>query len=124
MINFNPIYSRPDGSYVAMVNGLPYHIIDGDPLKAEVESYLANHPEALILEPTPPEPTKAELKAIARNARDSALRDIIDRYNAPRWEAMTESERQVVRDYRQALLDWPESAGFPDISTLPVLPNA
>lgn len=79
MIDYTaPIYSRPDGTYVATVNGYPYHIIDGDPLKDEVESYLAKHPEALIPEPVPPEPSAEELERI-RVAGIQAQLDALDR---------------------------------------------
>lgn len=120
---YGKVYQRPDGSFV--INDGSYHATNESAITISmVEAYLAAHHEALIPEPTSPAPTQEQLEAMARNARDSLLRDIVDRYNAPRWEAMTEAERQAVRDYRQALLDWPESAGFPDISTLPVLQNA
>jgi len=123
-----PIIALRDGGYVIQHGEYRYVVRDTDASGiykiADIKAYLADRPEALITEPTPPAPTQEELEAMARNARDSALRDIVDRYNAPRWEAMNEVERQVIRDYRQALLDWPESAGFPDVSTLPVLPNA
>lgn len=55
-------YKRADGTYV--IDG--YHVCpkEIDPYGkyniAEVESYLAKHPEALIPEPLPPEPTKEQ----------------------------------------------------------------
>lgn len=88
---------------------------------AAVESYLVEHPSAIQPEPIPASPTTEDWESAARRYRDVVLQRTVDRYNAPRWEAMTEAERQAVRDYRQALLDWPESDGFPDISTLPKL---
>ena len=79
MIDYTqPIYSRHDGTYVATVNGYPYHIIEGDLLKAEVESYLAEHPEALVPEPAPPEPTAEQIEA-ARVAGIRAKLDELDR---------------------------------------------
>lgn len=42
-------YRRPDGSFVAIVNGNPYHIIEGDPLFAEAQAAGADLP----LEPAP-----------------------------------------------------------------------
>ena len=58
-----PIYSRPDGTYVIEHNGYPYHVIESDPLFAEVQAYLLDHPEALVPEPVPPPPTGEELAA-------------------------------------------------------------
>jgi len=59
-----PIYSRPDGTFVATVNGYPYHVTENTPAAwAEVSAYLLLHPEALIPEPVPPEPTAEELAA-------------------------------------------------------------
>ncbi len=42
-------YRRPDGSFVALVNGLPYHVIEGDPLFAEAQKNGGDLP----LEPVP-----------------------------------------------------------------------
>lgn len=46
-------YRRPDGSFVALLNGLPYHVVDGDPLFAEAASLAADLGDALPFEPTP-----------------------------------------------------------------------
>lgn len=45
-------YRRPDGSFVATVGGLPYHIVEGDPL---FEAAQANGSD-LPLEPVPETP--------------------------------------------------------------------
>lgn len=37
-------YRRPDGSFVALVNGLPYHVVDGDSLYAEAAEFGADLP--------------------------------------------------------------------------------
>jgi len=64
-MKINKAYKRADGTYV--VDG--YHVCPKsiDPHGrydiAEVEAYLAKHPEALIDEPRPPEPTTEEIKA-------------------------------------------------------------
>lgn len=46
-------YRRPDGSFVALVNGLPYHVIEDDPLFAEAAALAADMGEALPFEPAP-----------------------------------------------------------------------
>lgn len=43
-------YKRPDGSFVGVVNGFPYHITSDDPLYAEAQILGANAP----FEPGPP----------------------------------------------------------------------
>ena len=53
----------------------------------------------------------------ARAVRDQALLDT-DKYMLPDYP-ITPAGRLVVRVYRQSLRDWPESAGFPDIATMP-----
>lgn len=114
------IYKSGD-ALVEEIAGVGVHRYPGSPGFDELSAFLANPPEALIPEPIPTAPTADDLAAHARTMRDNLLRDVIDRYNAVRWETMTEAEKQVVRDYRQALLDWPEGTGFPDISTLPIM---
>ena len=58
-----PIYARPDGTYVIQLNGCGYHCTDSSGIKKdEVAAYLAEHPEALVPEPAPPAPTPEQLK--------------------------------------------------------------
>lgn len=52
-------YKRPDGSFVAIVNGWPYHVVQGDPLFAAAQAAGGNAP----LEPVPTAPTEAETLA-------------------------------------------------------------
>jgi hypothetical protein len=62
----NPITRRPDGSYVIVVNAMPYHAPnEGEwaALWAEVHAYALAHPEAVEDEPAPPPPSEAELRA-------------------------------------------------------------
>lgn len=46
-------FRRPGGSFVAIVNGLPYHIIEGDPLYAEAEQAGQGLPFEPVPEPAP-----------------------------------------------------------------------
>jgi hypothetical protein len=60
-----PIYQRADGSYVLKYGNGEYGVNVGDnnclyPY-TEVQAYLLDHPEAMIPEPKPPEPTQEEL---------------------------------------------------------------
>ena len=43
--------------------------------------------------------------------------------NALRWAALTEGQRQAWSDYRQALLDVPQQAGFPHEVVWPTKPE-
>jgi hypothetical protein len=73
-------YKRKDGTYVVD----DYHVCPKsvDPYGkydiAEVEAYIIDHPEALIPEPVPPEPTEEELAA-RRVAEIIAELDRLDR---------------------------------------------
>jgi len=55
-------YKRADGTFVAVVNGNPYHVISSDPLFAEAQIAGANAP----MEPQPVPPTPAEALADER----------------------------------------------------------
>ena len=59
---YGPIWKRNDGSYT--INDGTYHATEDYPQgiqPAEVEAYLAEHPEALVPEPVPPAPSAEEL---------------------------------------------------------------
>jgi len=68
-----PILYRTDGSYVIQLNWHPYQATkDYCPdIFSEVEAYLVVHPEALIPEPLPPEPS-AEHKKAMKDIEDEA----------------------------------------------------
>jgi hypothetical protein len=74
-------------------------------------------------------PTQEELDAMAaaavraeRNYRLTAEVDLIAG-NALRWAALSDEQRQAWADYRQALLDVPQQAGFPHNVTWPSKPE-
>jgi len=50
------LFKRPDGTFVAVVDGNPYHVIPSDPLFAAAQAAGADAP----LEPQPPQQTAAE----------------------------------------------------------------
>lgn len=64
--------------------------------------------------------TKRVSEAV-RNKRDMLLITEVDPVagNALRWAALTADQQQVLADYRQALLDVPQQAGFPNDITWP-----
>jgi hypothetical protein len=58
----------------------------------------------------------AEVASEVRSQRDNLLAGEVDPIasNALRWAALTADEQQSLADYRQALLDVPQQAGFPN----------
>lgn len=65
-------------------------------------------------------------KRLIRTIRDELLIEDVDVLSSKLlwWEALSEETKQVWRDYRQALLDVPQQAGFPDSITWPTKPEA
>lgn len=74
-------------------------------------------------------PAKAELDAQAaekvRAERNMKLATEVDPIagNTLRWAALTAEQQQAWADYRQALLDIPQQAGFPNEVVWPVKPT-
>lgn len=74
-------------------------------------------------------PTQEELDAMAaksvREQRDFKLATEVDPIagNALRWAALTPEKQTEWADYRQALLNIPEQAGFPHNVTWPTKPE-
>ena len=66
-------FRRSDGTFVAMVNGLPYHVIEGDMLWPEAQAMALQMGNALPFEPPPPAPPPAPLPAITRRQLRLAL---------------------------------------------------
>lgn len=58
-----------------------------------------------------------------RSERAVLLAQYVDNMNPVRWEAMSEPSKQKWREYRQALLDVPQQAGFPWNVVWPVVPG-
>jgi hypothetical protein len=55
--------------------------------------------------------------------RDRRLKEDVDVINAVRWQAMNETTQKAWNDYRQALLDLPESVSDPRDVVWPVMPG-
>jgi hypothetical protein len=79
---------------------------------------------AAYVAPTAEEIT-AELAASVRGQRDGLLASDVDPIagNALRWAALTSADREAWSDYREALLDLPAQAGFPNTVTWPTKPT-
>ena len=74
-------------------------------------------------------PTQAELDAAAaagvRSKRDGILATVVDPIvsNALRWADLTSAKQAEWSTYRQALLDFPQQAGFPNSIKWPTKPE-
>ena len=74
-------------------------------------------------------PTQAELDAelaeYLRYGRDEKLIEEVDPIagNALRWAALTSADREAWSDYREALLNLPAQAGFPNTVAWPTKPE-
>ncbi len=74
---FGTVISRADGTYVITLNGLPYHVIESDPLYIIVAQYAAEHPESVQQEQPLPELPPAEA-ASAKRSTINAKRDELE----------------------------------------------
>lgn len=68
------------------------------------------------------EPSTEQLATAARAKRDGLLSETVDKVNAIRWSAMTDTQKSAWTAYRQELLDIPEQAGFPVSILWPEVP--
>lgn len=86
----------------------------------DVRTYLLDNPEMLLdLEAIEMERLTRE----ARAKRDNLLKETVDSVNPMRWEALTDTQKDAWRAYRQALLDVPQQEGFPMNIVWPVIPT-
>ena len=82
---------RKDGTFVATVNGMPYHIISSDPLFAKAKIDGANAP----LEASPPEPSAEQVLAAKI---ESAVAELAAEVEQKRLDAIKESVRVEFKD--------------------------
>jgi hypothetical protein len=69
-------------------------------------------------------PTTEQLATNARGHRDNLLSEVDSIVGNPlRWASFSEAEQQSWADYRQALLDVPQQAGFPNTINWPTKPT-
>lgn len=86
------IIKRKDGSFVIEKNGFPYHVPkDWAEEWNNVNAYIKDHPDDVTDEPSPPEPTLDELKAIKLSeinvSYDTAASSLVATY--PETELLT-----------------------------------
>lgn len=99
-------FKRPDGSFVAIVNNLPYHVTPDDPLFPEAQADGADAP----FEPVAPEPTEAEkLAAWRATARVSRFQARSALYAAGKLDAV---EAVVAATGGLAAIAWADASEF------------
>lgn len=69
-------YRRPDGSFVATVNGFPYHVMADDPWFSAASAMAAQMGEALPFEPGPPPAVPVVPAYVRKLALVRALREV------------------------------------------------
>ncbi len=105
-----PYTLNPDDTDMTVDNSVLLELIGSD-----YAAYVAPTQEEL----------DAELAASLRAQRDQRLVEEVDPIagNALRWAALTSADREAWSDYREALLDLPAQAGFPNTVTWPTKPT-
>lgn len=73
--------------------------------------------------PPEPEPSIEYLTEQARMKRNILLDRYVDRLNGPRWEGLTEQEKDLWRQYRIDLLNIPQQENFPYNIVWPIKPE-
>lgn len=70
-----------------------------------------------------PEYTAEFLENRARRKRNNLLKKYVDKMNGPRWESMSQEQKDAWVQYRQDLLDVTEQEGFPENIVWPTVPS-
>lgn len=77
----NLLFKRPDGTFVAEVNGMPYHVTDDDPIFAEAHDQAIALGDGLPFEPAPEAPEPVQLTRL---------------HKAELWRRLTEAEADAL----------------------------
>ena len=111
--------------YAIIEGGLVTNVVLAeDPSFAEAQGWVATvdgveigqeYANGDFVIPVPTPKSQDELAAEVRSDRDDRLTEVdAIAGNALRWAALTAEEQALWATYRQALLDVPQQAGFPD----------
>ena len=100
------IIKRKDGSFVVEKNGNPYHVPNSGVWAEEwkkIAAYVNEHPEEVMEEPAPPEPTIEEIKAAKlaeiNSAYDVATSSLVSTY--PDTELLTfDKQEKEAREWK------------------------
>jgi hypothetical protein len=73
--------------------------------------------------PSEPELSYEEKAQFIRDKRQGLFRRYVDIMSGPRWDVMSEEQKQVYMNYRQALLDVTDQETFPESVVWPTKPE-
>lgn len=92
---------------------------------SELYDVMFADPETISFTPLTQEELDEEQAKLVRSERYHLLTTQVDVIagNALRWAALTDEKKQEWADYRQALLDVPDQAGFPNEVEWPAKPE-
>lgn len=93
-----------DNSYIIQKNGHPYHVPNqGEwaPQWVEINKYASEHPDEVMIEPAPPEPTLEELKEL----KCAAIRAESDRRITIIQEGYSQGEIKTFEQQHKGALD-------------------
>ena len=128
----NAVYIDADGSIDCEINHpkfgwIPYTLRDDDTDMTvdneAVKAILGSNIAAYV--PPTQEELDAQAAAAVRAERNYKLAADVDPIagNALRWAELTPEQQQALATYRQALLDVPQQAGFPNDVAWPTKPE-
>jgi len=93
-----------------------------NPSSKQIFDECKNGNHGVIAEWTPP--TTEQLAANARGQRDGLLSEVDSIVGNPlRWASFSQTQQTSWANYRQALLDVPQQAGFPNTINWPIKPQ-
>lgn len=105
------IYRRQDNTFVGRVNGLPYHIIDSDPLWPQAQSLAQQMGDQLPFEPAPPAPMPAPMPTITRRQLRLAL---LSRFGvtSAQVEAKIADMTGTPAEREAAMIEWQDATTY------------
>ena len=106
-MNIHHVQKYGTGYYVYEEPGICGYLKDDPASMAEVNDFISKYPEKNLKEL--PVPTAEQIIEQLNNQRIAEIKAKLLAIDAP-------------DAYAVALCDWPESEGFPDLSTIPVTP--
>lgn len=125
------IRKKEDGSYIVDYEGLPYHIIATMTEEYEaVKEFVKQNPNACtdyiepVIEPTLEE--KVEIERYKRNQLLNEVDTLLLKYTEQVELGIVSENKNyytALLQYKQALRDIPEQAGFPEEVKYPTLPK-
>lgn len=130
---YKNIQKKEDDSFIVEKDGFPYHIPNNEEFKEEydlINKYIQDNPDACsdYVEPVC-EPSQKEKEDMVRMKRNSLINDadiLLLKYQEQVTLGIVQENKDyytALLQYKQALRDIPEQAGFPDDIEYPELPK-